>query len=481
MKLMYRLQLSFGLLLIGILAVAAAVIYPLMLDTLVEGQRKEMREQASAMMPLTEALPVTPAIPAGSITVGMEKLQGAFPAGGKTDAVWIEPNDQVLYSTLSPATTSEWIRIWRQTADFQNALWLGKDDKYIVEAVSFQTAASTQAMKAGTLIMATPISKIKSMQMALFQRMMILLTVGGIAAYALSMIMAKRLVIPLAKLRNELGKVGQLRFSEVRLVRTGGEIGEVAQGVYRMANELNAYHTAQKQFFQNASHELKTPLMAIQGYAEGIRDGVFAGESASKGLNVIVDECDRLKKIVTEMILLAKLESEEGIFHPEPVRVADLITETVERIHPLYASGGLRIQTSVPPGEEERLFIQADREKLLQAMLNIAGNAVRYAKETVRIHAGVEDDWIAIEIADDGEGIPESLLPQLFHRFVKGKDGETGLGLSISRAIVERSGGSITAHNLPTGGAAFVLRFPKARSGKTNGNGKTNGSFMTES
>lgn len=463
MKLMYRLQLSFALLLLCILAIAAVVIYPLMLDTLVEGQRKEMRDQATAMMPLmtVPAMPAAPVTPAEKITVEQEKLQSAFPAGGKTDAVWIEPNERVLYSTLSPVKTQEWVELWKRDANFRNVMWQGESDKYIVEAVSYP-AASVSVRNAATLIMSTPLSKIKSMQLALFKRMMIILTVGGIAAYGLSMLMAKRLVTPLAKLSKELEKVGSLRFSEVRLIRTDGEIGEVAQGVYKLAHELNVYHTSQKQFFQNASHELKTPLMAIQGYAEGIRDGVFAGESASKGLDVIVSECDRLKSIVNEMILLAKLESEEGIFKPDPINVEDLINETVERINPLYVSRGLTIQTSVPSGLREGLTIRADRAKLLQAMLNIAGNAARYAAKNVRINVTADDGGIAIEIADDGEGIPEALLPQLFHRFVKGKDGETGLGLAISRVIVERSGGQISARNLPSGGAAFVMSFPKA-------------------
>jgi len=192
-----------------------------------------------------------------------------------------------------------------------------------------------------------------------------------------------------------LNKVEMRRFSEVRLVETGGEIGEVAKAVYDLAGELEKNQRTQKQFFQNASHELKTPLMSIQGYAEGIKDGIFTAERANKGLNVIVKECERLKKIVTEMILLAKLESEEGIFH-------------MERF-PLIS---------------------------------------------------IDSEGIRISISDDGDGIPESLLSQLFGRFVKGNNGETGLGLAISRAIVERCRGRISAHNEPGGGAAFVLRFP---------------------
>lgn len=109
---------------------------------------------------------------------------------------------------------------------------------------------------------------------------------------------------------------------------------------------------------------------------------------------------------------------------------------------------------------DQEWWIYADREKVLQAMINILGNATRYAKETIRIQISISAEGIDIGITDDGEGIPEPLLSQLFERFAKGKNGETGLGLAISRAIVERCRGRISAHNEPGGGAAFVLRFP---------------------
>ncbi|MCL6459797.1 MAG: ATP-binding protein, partial [Gorillibacterium sp.] len=99
-------------------------------------------------------------------------------------------------------------------------------------------------------------------------------------------------------------------------------------------------------------------------------------------------------------------------------------------------------------------------DKLLQALLNVVSNATRYASKQIRIHAGMNKDQVEITISDDGAGIPAEVLPYLFHRFVKGNDGDTGLGLAISRAIVERSGGLIHAVNGEGGGAIVSLRFP---------------------
>src|SRR5699024_9064798 len=97
-----------------------------------------------------------------------------------------------------------------------------------------------------------------------------------------------------------------------------GEIKEVEQSVYEMASELQRYMNSQQVFFQNASHELKTPLMTIQGYAEGIKDGIFEGEDEEKGLEMMVAEVNRLKVLINEMILLAKLETEKA-YTPEHI------------------------------------------------------------------------------------------------------------------------------------------------------------------
>jgi len=452
MKMIYRLHLSFAALLLCILAVTAVLIYPLLLDTLMDSQRKEMQVQANMLMNLSPVMPLENSDKETDTPLHSARQVGAM------SAILIAPGERVMYSNLPSEATSELVQLSKNDLPGSRAIWHAVDDQYIVE-----TSSTIQGIPATTqgymAVMAYPLSKIKEMQLALFNRMMIILSVGGIIAFLLSILITRRLVKPLGDLRKELHKVEMRRFSDVQLIETKGEIGVVAKAVYDLAGELENYQHTQKQFFQNASHELKTPLMSIQGYAEGIKDGIFTGEHANKGLRTIVKECERLKKIVTEMILLAKLESEEGIFHMDRVPVRELITETLERINPLFIKSGLQIEISgLEDGEEPLIY--ADREKLLQALINILGNAARYAKETIRIQATTGSEGINIEISDDGEGIPETLLSRLFERFTKGSDGETGLGLAISRAIVERCSGRISAHNEPGGGAAFVLRFP---------------------
>ena len=117
----------------------------------------------------------------------------------------------------------------------------------------------------------------------------------------LSYFLTNRLVTPLTRLKWQLKKIEKRQFDDIEPIQATGEIKEVAQSVYDMAAELERYITSQQIFFQNASHELKTPLMTIQGYAEGIKEKVFDPEEEEKGLEVMVTEVKRLKKIINEL------------------------------------------------------------------------------------------------------------------------------------------------------------------------------------
>ncbi|WP_442602915.1 sensor histidine kinase [Paenibacillus sp. KN14-4R] len=463
MKLKYHLYLAFGSLLLCVLVVTAIAIYPLLFDTLIQNQRNQMRSQGSNIMnniaQLTEGAPVL-----------AEHVQRAGTATEQTvisaALALIEPTHILPLRISTSQSISNGLDMLRMNMeDMQNFLQDKiNDDKYIVETFGNYRQPSNVVSSAPMLVLSTPISEIKVMQQALFNRMMLILSIGGVIAFLISMLITNRIVTPLAKLKEELKKVKNRQFSDVQWVKSSGEIGEVSRSVCELATELGSYNQAQKQFFQNASHELKTPLMSIQGYAEGIRDGIFTGEQASKGLDIIANECERLKRVVTEMTLLAKLESEDGIFQPSDVDVPELLNETVERVSPLLIQQGLEIKILYNIEYRSKFHIQADHEKLLQALLNIVGNAIRHAKHQIVIYVSKQDSSIKIEVTDDGAGIPNSLLPHLFQRFIKGNNGETGLGLAISRAIVERCRGEITAHNLASGGASFVMRFPSAGS-----------------
>lgn len=449
MKLSRQLHTAFAILLIVVIGITSLLFYSFLLDKLVVEQRKEMRDKGRLSLQLIGEHGDKPD------KRDLQAINNIALRGSKMEVILFRGNEKILFTTLPKETALQWIQLAKDQRRQGKELYQGKDDKYIVEMINNRATAGKEK-----LILAMPLRGIKEIQRELAEQVIVILLAGGVLAYLLSLLLTRRLVKPLSQLRQELNKVKERRFSEVKLVETNGEIGDVAKSVYRMADELERFQRTQKEFFQNASHELKTPLMSIQGYAEGIRDGVFSGEGADRGLDVIVNESKRLKEIVTEMILLAKLESEADIFHPQQTSVNQIMEKTIERLNPLLMQKGLQIKTTFGENQPSESVIAADPDKLLQAMLNIVGNCIRYAKTSIFIEGGTIGSKVVIHIRDDGDGIEESLLPHLFHRFVKGKDGETGLGMAISRVIIERCSGSITAENHVAGGAVFTVRFP---------------------
>lgn len=451
MKLVHQINLAFGIALVLVLSVTGIVIHYVLLDHLIGAQKNDLKamsvemtaslkqvDSSSYNQALTKdySLAVPLISSAANVSAILTDKAGSIHAVSPSPAYAFKEAQPDAMTTIDATSSVQSIRD-------------GLDKGYIiVDNVTPQ----------GKLTLFTPLSKIQTIEQALLKRLLIIFSAAGVVMLILSLFITKKFIEPLIRLRDELNKVKERRFGEVSFVKASGEIGSVAKSVYDMAGELNRFNHVQKQFFQNASHELKTPLMSISGYAEGIRDGVFEGESVRKGLDVIMSESARLKKLVTEMTLLAKLDSEEDVFKTEEIRLQDLLTETVERMNPLLVKKGLTLHAMYEDIEPVKL--RADRDKLMQALLNVVSNAVRYAKHHIHIQAEIRNGHVVIRVSDDGPGIPADLLPYLFHRFVKGKDGESGLGLAISRAIVERCGGRIGADNVQEGGAVISLDFP---------------------
>lgn len=449
MKLVHQINLAFALSLILVLSVTAVVIHYVLLDHFIGTQRKDMQSIGAALTAKLETAA------AQSIPIESEPLTVSGFASAQVAEVGVIIQDSQGNIVRSTPVTP--------TAQYMGIAAARPDSiaSFKSSSVDGQFLTEVTAVPQGTMTLITPVSKIKAIEQALLGRLMLVFGAGAVVMVILSLFITKRLIKPLMHLREELKKVKERQFSEVRRVSASGELGAVAESVYEMAGELERYNHVQKQFFQNASHELKSPLMSISGYAEGIRDGIFEGEDICKGLDIIMSESGRMRNIVTEMTLLAKLDSEDDIFKAAEVNMKELVEETIERINPVLVKKGLFVHLSY--GDNESLTVYADRDKLLQALLNIVSNGARHASKHIYIQAGLQKGRVVLTVSDDGDGISEELLPYLFHRFVKGKNGETGLGLAIARAIVERCGGLITAGNRQEGGAVISLGFPVHR------------------
>ena len=225
---------------------------------------------------------------------------------------------------------------------------------------------------------------------------------------------------------------------------------------FRFGRDIEKEAERQQTFFQNASHELKTPLMAIQGYAEGIQAGVMDAGGAAE---VILAESDRMTELVDELLDISKIDMGRQRLALSEIDIRELLYDSMRAVEPTAASGGIAI---VPDFPEEPVMVSCDDTQLRRAVTNILSNGVRYARSQLRLTCWPDKRNVIIRIQDDGDGIVEEDLPHIFDRFYMGRSGKSGIGLALTKEIVHLHKGTIRAYNGDTG-AVFEISIPVSR------------------
>ena len=225
---------------------------------------------------------------------------------------------------------------------------------------------------------------------------------------------------------------------------------------FRFGRDIEKEAERQQTFFQNASHELKTPLMAIQGYAEGIQAGVMDTGSAAE---VILKESDRMTELVDELLDISKIDMGRQPLTLSEMDVRELLYDSIRAVEPTAAAGGITITPDFP---ETPVMVSCDDTRLRRAVTNILSNGVRYARSELRLTCRADRRQVTIRIQDNGDGIAEADLPHIFERFYMGKSGKSGIGLALTKEIIHLHKGTIRAYN-GDGGAVFEITIPVSR------------------
>ena len=224
---------------------------------------------------------------------------------------------------------------------------------------------------------------------------------------------------------------------------------------FRFGRNIEKEAERQQTFFQNASHELKTPLMAIQGYAEGIQAGVMDTGSAAE---VILEESDRMTELVEELLDISKIDMGRQLLAFSEMDIRELLYDSIRAVEPA-AAGGIAI---VPDFPEKPVMVSCDDTRLRRAVINILSNGVRYARSELRLTCRTDKRHVTIRIQDDGDGIAKEDIPHIFDRFYMGRSGKSGIGLALTKEIVHLHKGTIRAYNGDTG-AVFEISIPVSR------------------
>jgi len=226
---------------------------------------------------------------------------------------------------------------------------------------------------------------------------------------------------------------------------TGDEIQDLDESLVVMADDILGNDRRRKAFFENTSHELKTPLMSIRGYAEGLKDGVFEVDEAA---DIILAESESLRVMVEDILYLSKLEDASiDRYQFQMLEANEFMTGFYHKMRPLVKEKGLNFILNLDRSVE----VEIDDDKMIRALSNIITNAIRYARQDVVIATLVENGYLNIRISNDGPQVSEKDLSQLFDRFFKGDKGQSGLGLAIVQTIISAHKGSTEAFNTKNG------------------------------
>lgn len=291
---------------------------------------------------------------------------------------------------------------------------------------------------------------------ALAQILIVALAVAIIAALALAGFIGTRLGQPLADLGRGARRIAEGDYG-ARIARRGPEeVVSLTDSFNQMAAALEEQEQVRRAFIANAAHELRTPLTNLQGYLEGLRDGVIQPEMAT--FESLWEEADRLVRLSRSLDQLAAGDAPDAPIRRIELDLASLLRTACELARPAAADRDLTLRLEVP----EVLPVRGDPDRLAQVLANLLQNATRYARRggqvTVRAERRIDD--VLVSVLNTGEAIPPDDLPHLFDRFYrveKSRDrqrGGAGIGLAIVRQLVEAAGGRVGAES-----AANVTRF----------------------
>lgn len=268
-------------------------------------------------------------------------------------------------------------------------------------------------------------------------------------------LVSKSISLPLMNFCAQVRKISQGQKAQITERYSLTELEILKEAYNQMETELRRSREAKDRFFQNASHDLRTPLASIIGYAQGIQCGVM--KQPQEAAEIILSESMRMKTLVESILTLTKIDCQDLKLNPADMDLAAFLEERLEALRGMAGKCELRLEA--PSGN---LTIRTDAGLLGRILQNILANSIQYAKKTVTVSLEAEGNWAVICVRDDGKGFREEDLPHVFERFYQGAEGSFGIGLSVVWAGVQYLGGTIQAGNQapPLKGAYYRLRLP---------------------
>jgi signal transduction histidine kinase len=317
------------------------------------------------------------------------------------------------------------------------------------------------------------------------------LLVAGVAALLVSAVLAALIAGSVARPLRQMAQAAEAiaaeDYDQKLDIRGPEEVRMLGQSLEAMAEQVKASQQAMRDLVANVSHDLKTPLTSIQGFAQALVEGAAQDEAARRrAASIIYEEAGRMVRMVEELLDLARIESGQVALDRNPLDLRLLLGGVAQALAPVAARRGVTFQVDLP----ELPPVAGDRDRLAQVFTNLLDNAFKYTSPGDRVQLtahltkegpsprrssvtraddstvpSLKPEFVAVRIADTGRGIPAEELPRIFERFYQADKARTarggsGLGLAIAQQIVEAHGGQISVESVEGLGTRFTVVLP---------------------
>ncbi|OME87604.1 hypothetical protein BK120_05515 [Paenibacillus sp. FSL A5-0031] len=408
-----------------------------------------------------------PLVPATYVNPYSNRLSDAM-------SIWLQNNDR--FSTLSQTGHVSVTKISSFNADNENML---------LAAVKLPNTVNNRGGDAYLIALAT-LQPVGDAVQVMSRFYMYFYALAAIPILLFAYFLSRTITLPLMQLNKVAKRLAKLDFTAFVRMNRKDEIGQLAGTMNSLARNLQQtmaelqeanlkllddiekekqLERMRRQFVASVSHELKTPVSLIQGYAEALQDNVANGLKRDKYTAVIIEESERMARLVADLLDLSQLESGRFALQWSTVPLYETVQSVLTKIAPLLHEKSIRPQLIGLDAEE--LWVRSDRQRLEQVLINLLGNAIRHTpvQGNLEIRIKTEQSSVRVALKNEGMPIPEEDLPYIWDTFYRADHsgsrelGGTGIGLSIVKAILQRHESEYGVFN-EADGVTFYLTLP---------------------
>ena len=317
---------------------------------------------------------------------------------------------------------------------------------------------------AATLLLNTQLTPLSSTVTALRRQLLWITVIVLIGALLLAGLISRRVSTPIIETNRAAKELARARYTKPRHGDSYREIAELNTTLSHAAEELGQVEELQHELIANISHDLRTPLTMIGGYAEAMRD--IPDENTPENMQIIIDETARLSTLVNELLDFSRMQTGTVEMHPEPFNLTAAISAIVARVGGMTAKDGYTVLFA----PDEEFWVKADETRINQVIYNLVGNALTYTGEDkqVTVTQRRAGQHVRIDVRDTGKGIAPDELPLIWNRYYRTKETHkraiigSGLGLNIVQSILEKHGAPYGVESSEGAGTTFWFELPLA-------------------